>query len=94
MADTQKSDLKERLVQGAIEGIGTEIVLNAIVPGAGLATNTLRTAKGLKKAAKVAGKGAAKEGLKVLDGEDEAQNQIEELGSDLAIELLTRTRGR
>jgi len=94
MTDTQKSDLQERLVQGAIEGIATEMVLNTVLPGAGIATNTLRTAKGLKKVAKVAGKGAAKEGVKILDGEDEAQNTVEELGGDLAIELITRTRGR
>ena len=87
-------DLRERLAQGAIEGIAVEVISNAVLPGAGIAANAIRSTKGLKKAAKVAGKGAAKEGIKALDDENDTQSKAEELGGDLAIELLSRTGER
>ena len=91
---TKESDLEERLIHGAVEGIATEIAINAILPGAGLAANTLRGVKGLKKVAKVAGKGAIKESIKALDDENDTQDKVEELSGDFAIELLSRTAGR
>ncbi|MGN0919552.1 MAG: hypothetical protein ACI4OR_02180 [Alphaproteobacteria bacterium] len=91
---TQKSGLKERLAQAAIEGIAMEVAINTLLPGSGLALSNIRSAKGFKKVAEVAGKSAAKEGIKSLDDENGTQDKTEELAGDLTIELLSRSRGR
>lgn len=89
----KKADLRERFTKASLEGIAVELLLDAVVPGAGLTTNVLSTAKGLKKVAKVAGKGATKEGAKtVLDDEENNTNELEEIGEDLALKVFSQAR--
>ena len=80
-------------MQGSIEGLAVEVAMNAVIPGSGLPVQGLKHGKNLKKVAKVAGKGAAKEGVKMLD-EEENENPAEELSEDIALEVLSRTRTR
>lgn len=88
-----KSDVLQRLAQASVEGLVIEVAMNTIVPGSGLAVHGLSQGKNIKKAAKIMGKSAGKEGVKILDGE-ENENPAEDLSEDIALEMLTRVGGR
>ena len=88
-----KSDVLQRLAQASVEGLAMEVAINTIMPGAGVALHGLKYSKGLKKAGKAMGKGAGKEGVKMLDDEEE-KDPGTELSEDLGLELLTRAGGR
>ena len=68
--------------------------MNAILPGAGIAVEGLSQAKNMKKAAKVMGKEAAKEGVQMLDNSKEEKHPMEELSEDAALEILSHVGGR
>ena len=70
-----------------------EVAINTVMPGAGVALHGLKYSKGLKKASKAMGKGAGKEGVKMLDDEEE-KDPGTELSEDMTLELLTRVGGR
>ncbi len=91
--EAPKSEILQRLAQASIEGLAIEVAMNAIIPGGGIALQGLNQGKNLKKAAKVMGKSAGKEGIKMLD-EEENENPAEELSEDIALEMLTRVGGR
>ena len=92
--ENKPSELKERLTQGMIESLVVGGLVNAVVPGAGIALNSLNKVSTMKKAAKVMGKGAAKEGVEMLDGEDPERNPAEELSEDVALEVLSHISGQ
>ena len=48
----------------------------------------------MKKAAKVMGKEAAKEGVQMLDNEEPEKSPVEDLSEDIALEFLDRAAGR
>ena len=91
----QKSDILQRLAQASVEGLAIQVAVNTVMPGAGIALEGLKSAKNIKKAGKVMGKSAAKEGVKMLDDEGrENQTPAEDLSEDIALEMLTRVGGR
>ncbi len=91
--DESKSEILQRLAQASVEGLAIEVAMNAIIPGGGVALQGLNQGKNIKKAAKVMGKSAGKEGIKMLD-EEENESPVEELSEDIALEMLTRVGGR
>lgn len=88
-----KSDVLQRLAQASVEGLAIEVAMNTIVPGSGVAVHGLNQGKNIKKAVKIMGKSAGKEGVKMLDDEKN-ENPAEELSEDIALEMLTRVGGR
>ena len=91
----QKLDLLQRLAQASVEGLAIQVAVNAVMPGAGIALEGMKSAKNIKKAGQVMGKSAAKEGVKILDDEGrEKQTAAEDLSEDIALEMLTRVGGR
>lgn len=88
-----KSEVLQRLAQGAIEGLIVEVAMNTLIPGSGIALNGLRQGKNLKKVAKAMGKSATKEGVQMLDDSEENPDKPEELAGDIALEFITRTAG-
>ena len=94
--ENTSSELKERLTRGVIESLAVDALVNAVVPGAGIALNSLNKVSTMKRTAKVMGKGAAKEGIEMLDEGDKNQeeNPAQNLTEDIALEVLTRIGGQ
>lgn len=90
----KNSELTDTLVRGMVEGVAVDMLMNAVIPGAGLAVSGLNKAKNMKKAAKVMGKGAVKKEIDVLDGDSQERNPAEELSENFAIEVLSSVGGR
>ena len=88
------SELTDTLFHGMMEGFVVDMVMNAAVPVPGLAATALNKAKNIKRTAKVMSKGAAKEGIEMLDGEKAKGDPAEELSEDIALEVLSRVGGR
>ena len=91
--DESKSEILQRLAQASVEGLAIEVAMSAIIPGGGVALQGLNQGKNIQKAAKVMAKSAGKEGIKMLD-EEENESPVEELSEDIALEMLTRVGGR
>ena len=90
----ERTEVLQRLAQAAVEGLAMEVAMNVVMPGSGLALNSLKYAKNAKKAAKVMGKGAAKEGVQMLDKEDRNKTPAENLAEDVGLEFLSRAGSR
>ena len=91
----QKSSVIARLAKASVEGLAIEVGVNVVMPGAGIAFKGIKNAKNIKKAGKVMGKSAAKEGGNILDGEDENNpNSARDLSEDVTMEVLTHVGGR
>ena len=91
----KEESVLQRLAQASIEGLAIQAAVNTIMPGAGLALKSLKSAKTLKKAGKIMGKSAGKEGVKMLDDEERGkQTTPEELSGDVALAALDRIGGR
>ena len=91
----EKTEVLQRLAQASVEGLAIQVAINTVMPSAGIALGSLKSAKNIKKAGQVMGKGAAKEGVKMLDDEGrEKQTAADDLSEDIALEMLTRVGGR
>ena len=90
----QKSTVLQRLAQASVEELATQGAFNAVMPGAGIALKSLKSAKNIKEAGKVMGKGAAKEGVQMLDDKEPEKSPVEDLSKNIALEMLARARGR
>lgn len=90
-----KSSILQRLAQASMQDLIIQSAVNTVMPGAGIALGSLKSAKNIKKVGKMMGKSAAKEGVKMLDDEGrEKQTAADDLSEDIALEMLTRVGGR
>ena len=93
--NSPKTEILQRLAQASVEGLAIQVAVNSVLPGAGIAFGGLKNIKNMKKVGEVMGKGAAKEGVKMLDEDGrKKQTAAEDLSEDVALEMLTRVGGQ